>query len=73
MGGLGAIRDEIIITVTLSGSITEQELVDALTEHGTRVEFGSDAAFLTGELVPTPGAVALLGVAGLFGRRRRRC
>lgn len=32
---------------------------------------GSGVRFVTGNLVPAPGAVALLGLAGLAGRRRR--
>ena len=36
-------------------------------------EFDSDVTFqLTGEVVPAPGALALLGLAGLAGVRRRR-
>jgi MYXO-CTERM domain-containing protein len=37
-------------------------------------QFGApaDLAFqITGEVVPAPGALALLGLAGLAGRRRR--
>jgi MYXO-CTERM domain-containing protein len=30
-----------------------------------------DNIFINGNAVPTPGAVALLGLAGLVGRRRR--
>jgi MYXO-CTERM domain-containing protein len=30
-----------------------------------------DNVFINGNAVPTPGAVALLGLAGLVGRRRR--
>ena len=59
LGGLGAIQDEIIATLTLSEPITEQEILGELGL--VRVEFGSDAAFIT---VPAPGA-ALLGVIGL--------
>jgi MYXO-CTERM domain-containing protein len=69
LGGLGAIEDEIIHTVSLSQTINN---LDVIIGNGVRVEFGSDAAFLTGELVPAPGALALLGLAGVIGRRRRR-
>jgi len=71
LGGLGAIKDEIVVLVNLSRGISDAQLLDDLTNNGVRVEFGSDAAFLTGHLVPAPGAIMLLGLAGL-GRRRRR-
>jgi MYXO-CTERM domain-containing protein len=71
LGGLGAIQDEIITTITLSGAITEAELLADLLVNGSIIEFGSDAAFVRG-VVPAPGAVALLGLAGLVGVRRRR-
>lgn len=71
LGGLGAIQNEVIATLTLSGVLTESKfLSDLLTNH-TFVEFGSDAAFVEG-FVPAPAALALLGVAGVLGRRRRR-
>ncbi len=70
LGGLGAIQDEIIATLSLSAAITKAELLGDLLGNGVRVEFGSDAAFLD---IPAPGAAALLGIAGLLsGRRRRR-
>ena len=58
LGGLGAIQDEIIATLTLSEEIYD---LDFLRENLVRVEFGSDAAFIT---TPVPGA-ALLGAIGL--------
>ena len=69
IGGLGAIMDELIATLTLSGAITEAELLADLTNNGTLVEFGSDAAFVPG--IPAPGALAVFGLAA-FGQRRRR-
>ena len=70
LGGLGAIQDEIIATLTLSEAMTEQQLINDLKSNFVRVEFGSDAAFIT---TPAPGALALLAIAGLLvnGRRRR--
>jgi len=38
--------------------------------QGSAVQFGT-ASFAIGTVVPAPGAVALLGLAGLAGRRRR--
>jgi hypothetical protein len=66
LGGLGAIENEIVATLTLSGAITEAQLFNDLSANGIIIEFGSDAAF-----IPAPGALALLGLAAL-GRRRRR-
>lgn len=67
LGGLGAIQDEIIATITLSSAISDLSFLNS----GVIMEFGSDAAFLTGT-VPAPGALALLAMAGVVGRRRRR-
>jgi hypothetical protein len=64
IGGLGAIQDEIIATLTLSRTVSDLSFLGS----GVTIEFGSDAAFL----VPAPHAIALLAVAGLVGRRRRR-
>ena len=71
LGGLGAIQDEVIATLSLSGALTEAELLADLIANGVRIEFGSDAAFIGG-VVPAPGTIALLGIAGLLGRPRRR-
>lgn len=65
LGGLGAIQNEIIATLTLSDPISD---LDFLAANGVRVEFGSDAAFIT---VPEPSALLLLALAGLAGRRQR--
>ncbi len=70
VGGLGAIQDEVIATLTLSGPLTEAQLLADLLANGTRVEFGSDAAFLPG--IPAPGVLPALCAAGALARRRRR-
>ncbi len=71
LGGLGAIEDEVIATLTLSGAYSEVLLHADLLANGSTAEFGSDAAFVPG--VPGPGALAVIGVAGILaGRRRRR-
>jgi len=64
LGGLGAIQDEILITITLDQAIAS---LGVLTDRGVRVEFGSDAAFVD---FPAPGTLALLGLAGCWRRRR---
>lgn len=68
LGGLGVIQDEIIATLNLSGPLTDLSFLGA---NLVRVEFGSDAAFIT---VPAPGAAALgaigLGLVGWVIRRR---
>ena len=51
---------------TLSGGLTWQVSVAPSTMAG----FGGQSLYLT--VVPTPGALALLGTAGIIGARRRR-
>ena len=70
IGGLGAIQDEVIATLTLSDPITAQELADDLANNGVRFEFGSDAAFLPG--IPAPATLPVLAGLGALGARRRR-
>lgn len=67
LGGLGAIQDEIVITLNLSGPLMD---LNFLSANYVRFEFGSDAAFIT---VPTPGAgaLALFSLGTLVIRRRR--
>lgn len=62
LGGLGAIQDEIIATVTLSQPVSDLSFLS----NGVIVEFGSDAAFL-----PEPASLALL-LGGLIPALRRR-
>lgn len=68
LGGIGAIQDEIIATLTLSQPIAD---LDFLVENLVRIEFGSDAAWIT---VPEPTSLSLLlvGMGVLIGRCRRR-
>lgn len=66
LGGLGAIQDEIIITVSLSQAIAD---LSFLYTNLPIIEFGSDAAFLT---APTPGTLAMLGFPAVAMLRRRR-
>ena len=65
LGGLGAIQDEVIATLTLSSGIADLSFLS----RGVTFEFGSDAAFFD---VPAPGALAMLSLAVIAGRRRRR-
>ena len=65
LGGLGAIQDEIIATVTINQAF---DLDDLGSEF--RVEFGSDYHFIN--VVPAPPALALLGTGLLLAGRRRR-
>ncbi len=65
LGGLGAISDEVIATITLSAAVSDLGFLN----KGVVFEFGSDAAFIT---VPAPGAMMLLGLAAIGGGARRR-
>jgi hypothetical protein len=74
LGGQGAIHDEIIITLGLSGILADLSFL----QNGTRIEFGSDRFFIDGTMtstvvIPLPGPAGLAG-AGLLliGTRRRR-
>ncbi len=74
LGGLGAIQDAWIATLTLSSPIENLDFLD----NGVIVEFGSDAAFLPGVpgggVVPEPSAAVLaaIGFAAVFARMRVR-
>lgn len=65
LGGLGAIQDEVIATLTISEPLSDLQF---LYDHFVRVEFGSDAAFLE---TPEPTTIVLLGAGALALLRRR--
>lgn len=65
LGGLGAIQDGIVATLTLDKPVAD---LSEVLSNEVRVEFGSDAAFIT---VPEPSAVALLAGGALTGALRR--
>ena len=65
LGGLGAIQDEVIATLTIDQALSD---LDFLSENGVRIEFGSDAAFFT---IPEPANFCLLfGCMLIAGSRR---
>lgn len=66
LGGQGAISNEIIATLLLGAPVAN---LNFLYENLVRVEFGSDAFFIT---VPAPAALPVLAAATLLGCRRRR-
>ena len=66
LGGLGAVADSVIITLTLDRPLADLNFLDA---NGVMAEFGSDAAFLTPE--PTTMAILLLAASVLLKRRRQ--
>ena len=62
-------------TVTWSGTLDAPTLAAGLAWQvsvapSTMADFGGQSLYLT--VVPTPGALALLGTAGIIGARRRR-
>jgi hypothetical protein len=62
-------------TITWSGTLDAPTLAAGLSwqvsvAQSTMAGFGGDSLYLT--VVPTPGALALLGTAGIIGARRRR-
>ncbi len=74
MGGLGAISNEAVFNVSLSAAVSS---LDFLAQNGVRVEFGSDAAFITtwtpeDASVPAPSGLAMLAVVTMTTLRRRR-
>lgn len=56
-------------TIQLDAGKTYQLALDLFTTDGTA---GGQDGFISARLVPTPGAIAVLGTAGLFASRRRR-
>ncbi len=66
LGGNGAIRDEIIATLTLNEPLAD---LGFLEDNGVRVEFGSDAKFIT---IPEPATILLLTLGGIAAIRRRK-
>jgi len=63
LGGLGAVTDSVVITLTLDTSLDNLNFL----ENGVVAEFGSDAAF-----VPEPTTICLLGFGTLTLVMRRR-
>lgn len=69
LGGQGAIQDEVIFTLSLNSSISDLSFLATMPI----IEFGSDAAFITGHTpIPAPAAAAALSLFGLTTLRRRR-
>ncbi len=56
-------------TIQLDASKTYQLAIDLFTTVGTA---GGQDGFISARVVPTPGAIVVLGTAGLLASRRRR-
>jgi uncharacterized protein (TIGR03382 family) len=65
LGGLGAVSNQVVITVQLSNPVADLAF---LGDNLVRVEWGSDAGFID---VPAPGTLGVFGL-GLLAMRRRR-
>jgi len=63
LGGLGAVTDSVVITLTLDTSLANLNFL----ENGVVAEFGSDAAFF-----PEPTTICLLGFGALSLIRRKQ-
>ncbi len=63
LGGLGAIADSVVITLTLDTALANLNFL----ENGVVAEFGSDAAF-----IPEPTTICLLGFGALPLLMKRR-
>ena len=67
LGGVGAIQNEVIATLTIDQNLGD---LNFLFENSVRVEFGSGAAFIT---IPEPGTLAGLAIGlSVLTRRARR-
>jgi hypothetical protein len=66
LGGLGAVTDSVVITLSLDRPISD---LDFLHANGVLAEFGSDAAHVT---TPEPATALGLVLAGLAGSSRTR-
>lgn len=65
LGGLGAIQDEVVATLTIDTPLANLNFLN----DGVRVEFGSDAFFIT---VPETGTLGLLALGAAILSVRRR-
>jgi len=79
-GGLGVIDDTVIMSLKLDTSLNSTQQQSFLTglSGNTIVEYGSDAAFVTGIVVPEPstllvglGCIVPMAVVGYIRRRRQ--
>ena len=64
LGGLGAIKGELVIMLNLDKPLANLDFASLV-----RVEYGSDALFIEN---PAPGSVSLIAIGGLVAARRRR-
>lgn len=74
-GGSASFGNDARLTASLyslgAQSFSSRTLLTGTTWSGGSISIGADSTF-TYASIPTPGAVALLALAGVYGRRRRR-
>ena len=80
MGGYQWLRhpraEPLLVAAALLGAMTAEDVFNEEDDRALVVRFrGGEGGWsdkVLGCAAPAPGAVALLGVAGMFGGRRRR-
>lgn len=72
-GGILKLADVNIPDLAISDGVIEMEFFESFDDVSGEIDGTWEAgSIITLQVVPAPGALALMGLAGLAGRRRRR-